>query len=162
VWYLGSYTESYEGGQFVNASDAWLAGVKRSGPGILLPAQPRKGMYFFESRALGRARDPAQIVKTGQAKCVPFKCYSNVVVVQEGGGSGAGAEWKYYAPGVGGILTEPRYKGGEQETELMINATQLSPRGLAEISAEALKVDRHASVTKPDVFGGAPPAQRAL
>jgi hypothetical protein len=28
VWYLGSYTESYEGGQFVNASDARLAGIK--------------------------------------------------------------------------------------------------------------------------------------
>ena len=27
VWYLGSYTEAYEGGQFVNAADAWLAGV---------------------------------------------------------------------------------------------------------------------------------------
>jgi hypothetical protein len=28
VWDLGSYTESYEGGQFVNASDARLAGIK--------------------------------------------------------------------------------------------------------------------------------------
>ena len=26
VWYLGSYTESYEGGQFLNSEDAWLAG----------------------------------------------------------------------------------------------------------------------------------------
>ena len=33
VWWLGAYTESYEGGQFVNAADAWLAGVTTQGPG---------------------------------------------------------------------------------------------------------------------------------
>src|SRR5207249_7171089 len=38
VWDLGSYTESYEGGQFVNASDARLAGIKGSKPGILIEA----------------------------------------------------------------------------------------------------------------------------
>ena len=26
VWYLGSYTETYEGGRFVNANDGWLDG----------------------------------------------------------------------------------------------------------------------------------------
>ncbi len=35
VWYLGSYTEIYEGGQFVNAVDAWLAGKKGREAGCL-------------------------------------------------------------------------------------------------------------------------------
>ncbi len=43
VWSLGSYTESYEGGQFVNATDAWLAGVSGATPGILMLADPQPG-----------------------------------------------------------------------------------------------------------------------
>src|SRR5436190_14056104 len=48
VWYLGSYTESYQGGQFVNASDAWLAGVNGAKPGILMPARPQPGHPFTQ------------------------------------------------------------------------------------------------------------------
>ena len=161
VWYLGSYTETYEGGKFVNATDGWLAGLEGATPGILMPAHPKAGMSFFEWRAFGSVDERAQVLKTGQSKCVPFKCYKDVVIIEEGA-SGGEPEWKYYAPGVGGILTEPHYQGGEQETELLVNATQLSPRGLAEISAAALKVDKHAKVVVPRVFGHSAPAKRNL
>ena len=87
---------------------------------------------------------------------MPFDCYDDVVVVREGG------EHKYYAPGVGGILTEPHYSGGEQETELLINVRRLSPRGLAELSAEVLRVDKHAEEVVPDVFANAAAAKRTL
>ena len=83
------------------------------------------------------------------------------MVIGEGAGSDE-PEYKYHAPGVGGILTEPRYQGGEQETELLVNATQLSPRGLAELGAEVLKLDAHAGKVTPDVFGRAAPARRGL
>jgi hypothetical protein len=68
VWDLGSYTESYEGGQFVNASDARRAGIKGSKPAIIMRAHPRVGDEWFEAKA----------VKTGQKKCVPCKCYKDV------------------------------------------------------------------------------------
>jgi hypothetical protein len=156
VWYLGSYTETYEGGEFVNATDGWLAGVKGSEAGILMLARPKVGLSYFDSKALGEDPELSEVIKIGQKKCVPFMCYRNVIVIREGN------EWKYYAPGVGGILTEPHYSGGEQETELLINIRSLSAAGLAEISAEVLKVDRHAEVTVPEVFGGAAAAKRAL
>jgi hypothetical protein len=161
LWFFGSYTESYEGGQFVNASDAWLAGVRGAAPGILLPGKPRTGTAPFTQATIpGESATTGQVVKTGQKHCVPFKCYQNVVVVQEGSPSEPGVvEWKYYAPGVGGIRTEPR-TGGEQETEALLNLRQLSPPGLAELSAEALKLDKHARVTAPDVFGRSPAAKR--
>jgi len=73
----------------------------------------------------------ARVVKTSQSNCVPFKCYKDVLVVQEGD---TDVEYKYYARGVGHILTEPHYSGGEQETEALINLKFLSPRGLAEVS----------------------------
>jgi hypothetical protein len=160
VWYLGSYTEAYEGGQFVNAADAWLAGVKGAEPGILMQARPRKGTPpYVQAKVPGDEPDIAEVVKTGQSNCVPFKCYKNVLVIQEGG---QGGEYKYYAPGVGGIRTEPRYKGGEQEVEELVNFTQLSPRALAELSAEVLKLDKHARTTAQDTFGSSSPAKRSL
>jgi hypothetical protein len=71
-----------------------------------------------------------------------------------------GEEYKYFAPGVGGIRTEPRSSSGPDETEDLVNVRQLGARGLAEISAEVLKLDRHARTTMPAAFGDAPAATR--
>ena len=72
VWYLGSYTESYEGGQFVNASDAWLAGVNGAKPGILMPADPQTGTPpFSEDTVPGIEAPTAQVVKTGNRSAFP-------------------------------------------------------------------------------------------
>jgi hypothetical protein len=159
VWYMGSYTEAYEGGQFVNANDGWLAGVNGSEPGILMEALPRVGLSYIESNALGEGPQPRQVIKVGQSKCVPFKCYKDVLVIQEGT---SGTEYKYYARGVGHILTEPHYSGGEQESELLVNARQLRSRGLAELSAEVIKLDRHSRAVIADVFADSSPAKRTL
>ena len=155
IWYLGSYTESYEGGQFVNANDAWLAGVRGGRPGVLMLARPEVGTpRYSQAYVPGEGSATAKVSKTGQSKCVPFKCYTDVLVIQEGG------ENVFYAPGVGAIRTEPRRSGGEGETESLINLTQLSPEGLAEFSAEALKLDQNARVTAKRVFGATPVARR--
>jgi hypothetical protein len=161
VWYLGSYTEAYEGGQFVNATDGWLAGVRGAAPGVMMKGHPKAGTTFYATRMRDSGTSTSQVVATGQAKCVPLKCFKDVVVIGEGAGTDQ-PEYKYYAPGVGGILTEPRYKGGPQETELLVNALQLSPAGLAAIGNEAMKVDRHARVVNPRVFGNAALAKRGL
>jgi hypothetical protein len=155
VTYLGSYTEAYEGGQFVNANDGWLAGTKGAKAGIYMLAKPRVGSpAYTQEDQPGSDPTIAKVVKAGIRKCVPFKCYTGVLVIEEDG-----SENKYFAPGVGGIKTEPK-GGGEQETEELINLTQLSRRGLAELSNEALKLDRHARSTVRDVFGGSRRAAR--
>lgn len=157
VWYLGSYTETYEGGQFVNAEDGWLGGVNGAKPGILMQARPRTGTpAYYQAQVPGVGSPTAKVVKTGQSLCVPLKCYKGVLVIED-----ESSEYKYYAPGVGHIRTEP-LSGGKQETEALVNLKFLSPRGLAEISAEALKLDRHARVTVKDVFGRSAAAKRTL
>jgi hypothetical protein len=128
IWYLGSYTEAYQGGQFAYATDGWLAGVNGSQAGILMEALPNTGLSYIESNALGEGPAPRQVIKTGQSKCVPFKCYKGVLVVQEGS---TGVEYKYYARGVGQILTEPHYSGGKQETELLVNSAPADWRSSA-------------------------------
>jgi hypothetical protein len=165
IWDLGSYTEDYEGGQFVNATDAWLAGVKGAKPGILMLADPRLGTppYSIAQPPGGdEAADVAQVVEAGQSQCVPFKCYKDVLVTREGKAAAPDNEFKYYAPGVGQILSTPRSASQHHDVEKLINLTQLSPRGLAEVSAEALKLDRHAKVVAPDTFGHAPTASQTL
>lgn len=157
VWYLGSYTESYEGGQFVNASDAWLAGVNGAKAGITMLANPAVGSPPYSERDVpGLDSTTFRVDKTGESQCVPFKCYTGVLVVNEDG-----SENKYYAPGVGQIKTEPLDSSGKNEIEDLVNLTQLSPPALAEISAEALKLDQNAKSQAPDVFGNAPAAKPA-
>ncbi len=156
IWYLGSYTEAYRGGQFLNAEDAWLAGVNDAVVGLYLPGDPKPGSPpFYQTQIPGGEQSSAQVVAAGQKKCVPFKCYTDVVVVQE-----QGSENKYWAPGVGMILTEP-LSGTAQETEELANIRELSPTALAELRMEALRLDRHAAITVPSVFGGTALAKRA-
>ena len=93
---------------------------------------------------------------------MPFKCYKDVLVIREGKEVAPDNEFKYYAPGVGQILNTPRSASQHRDVEKLINLTQLSPRGLAELSTEALKLDRHAKVAAPDVFGDAPTAKQSL
>jgi hypothetical protein len=155
VRYFGSYTEAYEGGRFVNANDGWLAGVKGAKAGIYMLARPRVGSpAYTQEDQPGSDPTVAKVVRSGVRTCVPFKCYTGVLVIEEDG-----SENKYFAPGVGGIKTEPK-GGGEEETEELINLTQLRPRGLAELSNEVLRLDRHARSTVRDVFGPSRPARR--
>jgi hypothetical protein len=157
VWYLGSYTESYEGGQFVNANDAWLAGVNGATAGVAMMAIPKVGMpRYIQANIPGRETLSAEVAKLGQSKCVPFRCFSNVLAILE-----AGTEYKYYAAGVGAIATEPNYSGGEQEKEALVNVVQLTSKGLAEVSAVAIKLDEHARTTASGVFAGSAPAKRS-
>jgi hypothetical protein len=158
VWYLGSYTESYEGGKFVSATDGWLAGAKGAKPGIMMRAHPKAGTSYFAGQALGSDASFSRVVKSGARKCVPLKCFNDTVAIEEGGGT----EWKWYAPGVGGILTEPKTKAGKEETELLVNATQLSRRGMGELSTEILKLDRHSRTVNQAVFGHSVPAKRGI
>ena len=152
---MGSYTEAYEGGVFLNAQDAWLAGVNGAVPGMYMPGDPKQGTPPFAQTSIpGGEQTTAQVVDVGRKTCVPFKCYSDVVVIEE-----QGSENKHWAPGVGGILTEP-LSGDAQETEELLNVKELSGKALAELSAEVLRLDRNAATYVPSVFGGSKPAKR--
>jgi hypothetical protein len=152
VWYLGSYTEIYEGGQFVNAVDAWLAGKKGAKAGVWMMADPKEGMKYVQMHN-SRETIRSEVAKVGDKKCVPFKCFKSLKIVEDG------TEYKYFAAGVGHIATEPNYSGGEQEKEELVNAVKLKPKGLKEMSAVALQMDKHAR-KESKVFANSEPAQR--
>jgi len=153
IWYLGSYTELYEGGEFVNAVDAWLAGKKDSKPGVWMLTDPKEGMKFVQAET-SEETIRAEVAKVNERKCVPFDCFKSLAILEDG------SEFKYFGPGVGHIATEPNYSGGEQEKEELVNVVKLKPKGLAEMSAEAMKLDKRASKEAKSVFGNSEPAQR--
>jgi hypothetical protein len=154
IWYLGSYTELYEGGQFVNAVDAWLAGKKGARPGVWMLTDPKEGMKYVQMHN-SRETIRSEVDRVDDRKCVPFKCFKSLRILEDG------SEFKYFGPGVGHIATEPNYSGGEQETEELVNVVKLKSKGLAEMSAEALKMDKHARTEAKSVFGNSEPARRS-
>jgi hypothetical protein len=154
IWYLGSYTELYEGGQFVNAVDAWLAGKRGAKPGVWMLTDPKEGMKYVQMQS-SRETIRSEVDKVGDRKCVPFKCFNSLRILEDG------SEFKYFGPGVGHIATEPNYSGGEQEIEELVNVVRLRPKGLEEMSAEALKMDKHARQEAKSVFGNSDPAKRS-
>jgi len=163
IWNMGGYTEEYEGGRFVSIRDAWLGGVKGGRPGIFMQGDPKfTTPPWTIAQPPGADPDAAQIVKTGESQCVPFKCFKQVLIVREGKASALDNEFKYYAAGVGEILNTPKSASQHKDVEKLVNLTTLSPRGRAEIAVEALKLDKHAQSTKPDVFSAANAAKRGL
>lgn len=163
VWLMGTYTENFEGGKFVSVFDAWLAGVNGGQPGKLMLGDPRLGTPPYSiARPPGADPDVAQVVKSGQRVCVPLRCFDGAIVIREGKASAPDNEFKSYAPGVGQILNTPRSASKHHDLESLVNVTRLSPQGLAEVNAQALRLDRHARTTKQSIYGTTPPAQRTL
>ncbi|MGH2945111.1 MAG: hypothetical protein ACRDPC_02380 [Solirubrobacteraceae bacterium] len=161
VWVLGGYTEEYEGGRFVSAEDAWLSGVKGAKFGLLVPAEPRVGSPPYAVAAPdAEERDVAEVVKVRARHCVPFKCFDDVLIVREGKESNPDNELKYYARDVGQIDNVPQTASRHKDIEQLVNLTELSPKALAEASAEALRLDRNARKQAPGTFGRFPPAKR--
>lgn len=161
LWYLGGYTEEYEGGRFVSALDAWLSGVKGAKAGVLVQADPKAGTPpYAVAQPDAEEGDVAEVVEVGARHCVPFKCFDDVLIVREGKASAPDNEFKYYARDVGQIDNVPKSDSVHKDVEQLINLTELSPKALAEASTEALRLDHHAVNTAKSVFGKSPPGKR--
>lgn len=154
VWLLGGYTEEYEGGRFVAALDSWVQGVNGAKAGILVQAHPKVSTPLYAVARPDKAEgDVAEVIKVGTKHCVPFDCYSDVLVVREGKASAPDNEFKYYAHDVGQIDNVPRGASVHKDVEQLENLTRLNAKGLGEFSAEALKLDHNAAIQAPKVFG---------
>ena len=161
VWILGGYTEDYEGGAYTNTDSAWIGNDKGGRIGILAPAKVDMTTPRWD---IGGSPDEkpsvGQPVQVGIRTCVPFACYDNVRVVQEGNVGAPDNENKYYAPGVGVINNIPLDASLHQDTFDLRNFVELSAAGLADASQTVLDLEKHARETSPDVFGSAPEAKR--
>jgi hypothetical protein len=106
VWYFGEDSKAYKGGKLVGTGGSWEAGVKGAKPGIIMKARPAKGDQYYQEYSVGIAEDEAEVVSLSGAAKVPYGSFSDCLETKEFTALEPGAvEYKFYAPGVGLVLT---------------------------------------------------------
>lgn len=156
IWVLAGATEQFEAGRFVAVDEVWMHGVEDSKAGTLMPANPTvKTPPWSIAQPNGEDGDAAKVQRIQAKECEPFRCFNDVLVVEEGKRKALNNEFKYYVSGVGQIRNEPLAASRHEDIERLINVTQLSADGLTEATAEALLIDAQAAKEWPKVFGKA-------
>ncbi len=164
VWRVGEYPEEYEGGKIV-VSPAWLHGFEDARAGIMMWANPQVGTPSYAegwAPAVGWT-DRGQVDQLGQRVCVPAGCYEDVLVIAETSAAEAGAfQLKSYARGLGNIHVG--WRGAAEKTKEvleLVRVERLDAKGLAEIRAGALALERSAYERSKTVYANTPPAEQA-
>lgn len=116
VWYFGEDTKEYEDGEVRSTQGSWIAGVDGALPGIVMPARPRIGERYRQEYYAGEAEDMAQILATAGRVTVPAGTYDGVLETKDHTPLEPDVlEHKYYARGVGPVLTVDITAGGTRD-----------------------------------------------
>jgi hypothetical protein len=123
VWYFGEDTKEYEGSKVVGTKGSWEAGVRGAQPGILMPAHPRPGDRYRQEYLRGEAEDLAEVLSVAEHAQVPAGSYDGVAKTEETTALEPKAlEHKYYARGIGPILTIDVAGGGTRDELLSVTS----------------------------------------
>jgi hypothetical protein len=162
VWELGEHPEAYEDGKIVE-SPTWIHGIDRARAGISMKAAPRAGTPSY-SLGLGPAvgfTDRARVLRLGDTTCIPARCFSRVLLVDEFNPDQPGKhQLKYYAPGVGNVRVG--WSGANEDSKeslALVSLERIGPRTLATAREQALKLERSAYRTTASVYGHTKPAE---
>jgi hypothetical protein len=117
VWYFGEDTKEYENGKVTSTEGTWEAGVDGAFPGIVMPALPRVGDRYRQEYYRGQAEDLAEVLAVAErAVQVPTGSYADVVMTSDTTPLEPDLrEQKYYARGVGPVLTVNVGGGGSRD-----------------------------------------------
>ena len=104
VYYFGEDVDVYEGSKVTSHKGSWLSGEKGARFGLLMPAQPKPGMRYYQERAPGVAMDRLEIVSVTEKVTTPAGTFENCVHVLETSPLEKGLkDHKWFAAGVGQI-----------------------------------------------------------
>jgi hypothetical protein len=116
VWYFGEDTKEYENGKVSSTKGSWMAGVNGAEPGVLMPGQPQVGAKYRQEYLKGEAEDMAEVLSITAAATVPTGSYTGMVQTKETTPlEPAALENKYYARGIGPVLTVDVAAGGVRD-----------------------------------------------
>lgn len=116
VWYFGENTAEFENGLLATIEGSFMAGVNRDKPGIIMKAHPAIGDFYRQEFSLGNAEDNAQTIGLDAAVRVPFGEFKHCLKSEETTPLEPDAlEDKFYAPGVGNVLTVDLVSGERDE-----------------------------------------------
>ncbi|MGH3458396.1 hypothetical protein [Aeromicrobium sp.] len=118
VWYVGEYTEAYEGGK-VSTDGSWEAGVDGARAGIVMMAEPKVGATYYQEHYKGEAEDEGEVLAIDESVTGPTGSYDNVVKTADSTALEPEIlEHKWYARGIGFVLEE-YVKGGDEKVTLV-------------------------------------------
>jgi hypothetical protein len=165
VWNLGQFPKLFEGTGSLGAPDTWLSGVSDAEAGVLVPGRPLTGMARFSQGSVPSIGflDCGEVAFTGQSACIRASgCFTDVLVVDENSPLDAGAaiQRKHYAPGFGVIKVEA-INDPEVETLELVQVSRLSPAALADIRAEARRLEATAYILSLEYGQSSPMEQLA-
>jgi hypothetical protein len=116
VWYFGENTAEFEGGLLATIEGSFLAGVNNDKPGIIMKAHPAPGDFYRQEFSLGNAEDYGETLNLNSRVVVPYGRFNNCLKSEETTPLEPDAlEDKYYAPGVGNVLTVDLVTGERDE-----------------------------------------------
>ena len=122
VWYMGELSLERRRGHFAKASDSWKSGVNGAKPGIIMPADPKRGdRYRQEYYPPGEALDEAHVLGRIGTVSVPYGTFRHPLVTSEFSPLEPQTERKYYVAGLGEVA-EKVVKGHHEEFKL-VNVT---------------------------------------
>jgi hypothetical protein len=118
VWYFGEDSKEYRDGVVVSTNGSWEAGVNGAMPGIVMKATPVVGNTYRQEYYKGEAEDWAEVLSLSESATVTTGSYTDVLMTDEWSAldSPPVYEHKYYATGIGFIMT--KYLEGGFEMEL--------------------------------------------
>jgi hypothetical protein len=116
VWYFGEDTAEYENGRVVSTEGTWRAGVDGAKPGIVMLADPEVGLTYRQEEAPGVAEDKARVVSLNAKARVPAGRFEGALKTFEFSPLDPELkENKFYASGIGQVLTIDRLTGEREE-----------------------------------------------
>ncbi|HEX4667743.1 MAG TPA: hypothetical protein VH207_14195 [Chthoniobacterales bacterium] len=116
VWYFGENTAEFEDGLLATLEGSFMAGVNSDKPGIIMKAHPAVGDFYRQEFSLNNAEDFAQTISLNASVTIPYGTFIHCLKSLETTPLEPDArENKYYAPGVGNVLTVDLVTGERNE-----------------------------------------------
>ena len=116
VWYFGENTVELEDGLLATIEGSFMAGVNNDKPGIIMKAHPAVGDFYRQEFSLNNAEDFGQTIDLNASATVPYGTFTHCLKSLETTPLEPDArEDKFYAPGVGNVLTVDLVTGERDE-----------------------------------------------
>jgi hypothetical protein len=117
VWYLAEDVMEPVCGK-LRRTQGWEAGVDGAQPGVVMPGAPEVRMRYRQQHYRRKNADRSEILSLEERVKVPAGQFNDVLMLRETTPvEPRAAEYKFYAPGVGLVLTQ-EVSGGKARLEL--------------------------------------------
>jgi len=116
VWYFGENTQELEDGLISTIAGTFMGGVNGDKPGIIMKAHPAVGDFYRQEFSLNNAEDFARTLSLDEVVTLRTRTFNHCLKSEETTPLEPDLlEDKFYAPGVGNILTVDVHTGARSE-----------------------------------------------